>query len=388
MKIAMVSERASPSASLGDQSRHVAELSAALTRAGHDITVYTRRDAPGRRSGPTEDGYRIVPIPAGPARPLETEDVLPHLGTFAAFLDDAWSAEPPDLVHAHFWMSGITAVTAAKAMGIPITQTFHTLAAEGRTDAATAERVRLERLVGRNVARIVAMSTVEADELARLGVPRARISVVPGGVDLAVFTATGVTQPRARGYRLVSAGELCEDSGFDITITALRALPDTELVIAGRAGTRDTISAALLEHAARHGVADRVSLIGDVPDTDLPALLRSADVVVCTPRAKAAGGTPVEAMACGVPVVAAGVGDLTDTVVDGVTGTLVPADRPDNVAEAVRELLLDNALREAYGIAGSDRARCRYSWDRVAADTFRAYEHVLPEPARPALQPE
>ncbi|MEU3271960.1 glycosyltransferase [Saccharomonospora sp. NPDC006951] len=388
MRIAMVSERANPSDPLGDQSRHVAELSAGLTRAGHAVTVYTRHDGPGQRTGTAEGGYRVVPIPAGPPRPLETEEVLPHLGSFAAFLDEAWAAETPEVVHAHFWMSGITAVTAAKAMGIPIAQTFHTLAAAGKTDATTAERVRLERLVGRNVARIVAMSTVEAEELARLGVPRARISVVPGGVDLAVFTATGATQRRGRAHRIVSVGELSEDSGFDIAITALRALPGTELVIAGKSGKPDSISPFLHEYAVRQGVGDRVSLLNDLPDADLPALLRSADVVVCTARAQTAHGMPVEAMACGVPVVATGVGDLSDTVVDGVTGTLVPVDRPDHLAEAVKELLLDNALREAYGIAGSERARCRYSWDRVAADTFRAYEHVLPEQARPALQPD
>ncbi len=86
-------------------------------------------------------------------------------------------------------------------------------------------------------------------------------------------------------------------------------------------------------------------------------------------------------MACGVPVVAAAVGGLTDSVVDGVTGVHVPPRRPDAVAAAVRKLLSDAALRDAYGIAGSDRARCRYSWDRIATDTFRVYERVVPAAA-------
>jgi glycosyltransferase involved in cell wall biosynthesis len=169
-------------------------------------------------------------------------------------------------------------------------------------------------------------------------------------------------------------GRLVPRKGFDIAITALAQLPDTELVIAGGRErgrlSQDPEAKRLRELAERLGVGDRVRWAGQVSREDMPALLRSADAVVCTPWYEPFGIVPLEAMACGVPVVAAAVGGLTDTVVDGVTGLLVRPQQP-------REL----ALRHAYGTAGHDRATARYSWDRVAADTLRAYRKLVPETA-------
>jgi glycosyltransferase involved in cell wall biosynthesis len=116
---------------------------------------------------------------------------------------------------------------------------------------------------------------------------------------------------------------------------------------------------------------------GQVSRRDMPALLRSADAVVCVPWYEPFGIVPLEAMACGVPVVAAAVGGLTDTVVDGVTGVHVPPRRPDALARAVSALLADPVRGQCYGMAGVDRAQARYSWDRVAADTLRAYRKVV-----------
>jgi glycosyltransferase involved in cell wall biosynthesis len=116
---------------------------------------------------------------------------------------------------------------------------------------------------------------------------------------------------------------------------------------------------------------------GRVDRADLPALFRSADVVVCVPWYEPFGIVPLEAMACGVPVVAAAVGGLIDTVVHGLTGLHVPPRDPDAIAAAVTELLADPARRAAYGAAGVRRARRRYSWRRVAAATEQAYAELL-----------
>ncbi|ACU96189.1 glycosyltransferase [Saccharomonospora viridis] len=393
MKISMVSEHASPLAALGEvdaggQNVHVAELSAGLARAGHEVTVYTRRDDPDQPDELTmPGGYRVIHVPAGPPRHVPKDELLPFMGEFTRFLRERWELDRPDVVHAHFWMSGLASLMAARPAGIPVVQTFHALGVvkrryQGAHDTSPSERIGLERLIGRHAARIAATCSDEVFELVRMGLPRSRMSVVPCGVDLTMFTPSGPKQPRGNRYRIVSVGRLVPRKGFDVAIAALRSLPETELVIVGgpREGelAEDPEARRLLRFAAELGVDDRVRLTGRITRTDMPSLLRSADVVVCTPWYEPFGIVPLEAMACGIPVVASAVGGLTDTIVDGVTGTHVPPRRADAVAAAVRRLLSDAALRDAYGIAGADRARCRYSWDRIAADASRVYERAVP----------
>ncbi|MDQ7807972.1 glycosyltransferase family 1 protein [Amycolatopsis sp. A133] len=394
MKIAMVSEHANPLAALGEadaggQNVHVAELSAAMVRAGHDVTVYTRRES---RDEPPEvrtpQGYRVVHVPAGPARKEPKDHLLPYMGEFGSFLRDHWALERPDVAHAHFWMSGLATSLAASATGTPVTQTFHALGVvkkryQGDQDTSPADRIRLERIIGRQAGRVIATCSDEVFELSRLGVPRSRISIVPCGVDLDRFGPDGPTARRRLPHRLVAVGRLVPRKGFDIAITALTQLPDTELVIAGGPErgrlSQDPEAGRLRELAARLGVGDRVRWPGQVSRDDMPALLRSADAVVCTPWYEPFGIVPLEAMACGVPVVAAAVGGLTDTVVDGVTGLLVRPHQPKELASRARRLIDDPALCHAYGTAGRDRAVARYSWDRVAADTLRAYAKLVPQ---------
>lgn len=392
MRIAMVSEHASPLAALGGadaggQNVHVAELSSALTRQGHEVTVYTRRDnrrAPAKVDSPA--GYHVVHVPAGPPKKLPKDELLPYMGEFGRVLRSRWAKERPDVVHAHFWMSGLASILAARDLDIPVTQTFHALGAvkrryQGKNDTSPPERIRLERMIAKQADRVIATCSDEVFELARMGLPRSRASVVPCGVDLGRFTADGATLPRSAAHRIVSVGRLVPRKGFDIPITALTALPDTELVIAGGPGSgrieTDEEAQRLRETAERAGVSDRLRLPGQVSREDMPGLLRSADAVVCTPWYEPFGIVPLEAMACGIPVVAAAVGGLTDTVVDGVTGLLVPPHSPRDLAAALRRLLSDESTREAFGIAGQDRVRARYSWDRVAADTVRAYRRVV-----------
>jgi glycosyltransferase involved in cell wall biosynthesis len=392
VKITIVSEHANPLAVLGGvdaagQNVHVAELSTALVRQGHDVTVYTRRD---ERSRPgevlTEHGYRVVHVPAGPARHVPRDDLPRYMGDFARFLQARWTADRPDVVHAHYWMSGLASVSAARSAGVPVVQTFHALGTvkkrfQGDADASPAERVGTERMLGREADRIAATSTDEMAELASMGVPRSRISVVPCGVDIDQFVPEGEAMAKGRyPQRLVSVGRLVPRKGFATAIAALRALPDAELVIAGGPDKRrlghDEHVRFLRSFAESMGVGHRVSLVGGVSRADMPALLRSADVVVCTPWYEPFGMVPLEAMGCGVPVVASAVGGLTDTVVDGVTGRLVPPRKPRALAGTLHHLLSHPSVREQYGAAGRDRAWARYGWDRVAAETVRVYERA------------
>jgi D-inositol-3-phosphate glycosyltransferase len=388
MNIAMVSEHANPLAALGDvdaggQNLHVAELSAALCRLGHDVTVYTRRDAERQpRSVRAPAGYRVVHLPAGPPRHVPKDELLPHMNEFARALARAVRRRRPDVLHAHFWMSGMVSSLVGRALDIPVVQTFRALGVvkrrhQGRADTSPPSRIAIERAIGRSANRIVATCTDEVFELARMGVPRDKISVVPCGVDVDQFTPDGPHARTGAPRRVVSVGRLVPRKGFSDLIATMPMLADTELVIVGGPAsgrlTEDPEARRLCGQAARLGVADRVHLTGRLPRQDMPALLRSADVVACVPWYEPFGIVPLEAMACGVPVVASAVGGLNDTVVDGITGVHVPPRRPRVLAGTLRQLLANPGRRAALGAAGCDRARSRYTWDRVAQDTMRSY---------------
>ncbi|EHB58531.1 glycosyl transferase group 1 [Mycolicibacterium rhodesiae JS60] len=396
MKIAMVSECASPLAlssddRVGGQAVHVAGLSAALARRGHEVTVYTRRhdpDSPQRVITP--QGYTVVHIAAGPAQHLRNGDVFGQTGAFAEALVANWVTDPPDVTHAHFWMSGLAAQLAARSLDIPTVQTFRTLGVAERRhhvrgDNAEA-RLKLEKLVAKHADWVVATCTDELFDLIRMGRSRAQISVVPCGVDVETFTTEGPLAERSNRPRILTVGKLLPCNGFDTMIEALPGMPDAEYVIIGGPENGrlddDPEVRRLRALAARLAVSDRVVFAGAVAHADMPAMLRSADVVTCTPAYESFGLVPLEAMACGVPVVASAVGGMVDTVVDDVTGRLVTPQRPREFAEAVTRILRDSFLRRSLGLAGRDRACARYSWDRVAEDTCGVYERVSVTPDR------
>ncbi|WP_026256348.1 glycosyltransferase [Mycobacterium sp. 155] len=393
MKIAMVSEHASPLAALGGadaggQNVHVAGLSAALSRQGHQVVVYTRRDDPNLPERmTTPHRYTVVHVPAGPAEHVPKDELLQYMGEFARFLDRAWAVDRPDVVHAHFWMSGVASQLAARHLNLPAVQTFHALGVvkrrnQGALDTSPPERLKLEAMVARGATWVTATCTDEVFELMRVGRSRSRTSVVPCGVDLELFTPQGPKSRRGAPHRIVSVGRFVPRKGFDLVIRALPSLPDTELVIVGgpdRAGLKADPEARRLRALARElGVASRVKLRGSVAHADMPAVLRSADIVACTPWYEPFGIVALEAMACGVPVVASAVGGMLDTVVHDVTGRLVPPKRADLLADTIFSLLRDDFLRRSLGAAGRDRARSRYSWDRIAADTLRVYDRIGP----------
>ncbi|PYE17453.1 glycosyltransferase involved in cell wall biosynthesis [Williamsia limnetica] len=396
MKIAMISEHASPLATLrgvdaGGQNVHVAELSAALCRSGHDVLVYTRRDDPQLETEVIAPaGYRVVHVPAGPASYLPKDQLLEHMPEFSAFIADHWEHERPDIVHAHFWMSGVAAHIAARRTSLPVIQTFHALGSvkkrfQGAADTSPQSRLATEEQLARDAAYVAATCSDEVFELVRMGLPRSQAVVVPCGVDVNAFTPTGPVAERNRRHRLVTAGRLVPRKGFDIAIRALADIPDTELVIAGGPMDGeledDAEARRLLDVATEVGVRDRVIMPGSVSRADIPALFRSADAVVCVPWYEPFGMVPIEAMACGRPVIAAAVGGMLDTVVDGRTGRLVPARDPQSLAASASALLAAEDERREFGNAARARACKRYSWDRVAAETLRLYRKAIPDSA-------
>ncbi|MFD8594284.1 glycosyltransferase [Kitasatospora sp. NPDC059646] len=397
LTIALVSEHASPLAVLGGvdaggQNVHVAALAGALADLGHHVVVHTRRDRP----EPADEvvmrpGVVVHHVPAGPARPVPKDQLLPYMDEFGDHLARYWSRRRPDVVHSHFWMSGLAALRGARHLGIPVAHTYHALGTvkrrhQGREDTSPARRIALEAHLGRTAARVIATCSDEVAELLAMGVPADRIRVVPCGVDPDRFSPVGETAPRSAPHRLLMVGRLVARKGGATALEALARLPDTELLLAG-GPPADRLDdepecRRLRALAADHGVADRLVLLGGVPSTRMPALLRSADLVLCPAHYEPFGIVPLEAMACGVPVVATAVGGHLDTVADGRTGLLVPAGSGAALAAAAARLLGDQRLRRAFGAAGRRRVLAFYSWGRVAANTEKIYqEAVRPRPA-------
>ncbi len=393
MKIALVSEHASPLATIGGtdaggQNVHVRELALALGRLGNDVTVYTRRE---NRATQTRvalaPGVTVSHVDAGPPRTLAKDALYPLMPAFGARLEAEWTHDPPDIAHAHFWMSAIATLAAAKPLAVPVIATFHALgidkrAQQGSCDTSPPQRLAEEKRIAREVDRVVATSSAEVFTLMRMGASAQRLSIVPCGVDLDRFSPEGPRFERSGDVlRIVSLGRLVPRKGVDDAIAALALVPNAELVIAGGSapgcGDTDDDERRLRALARRCGVEERVDFHGPVERDDVPPLLRSADIVVCTPWYEPFGMVALEAMACGAPVVASSVGGLVDTIIDGYTGLHVPARDPKQLAYALSELARDPARRARLGRYAVERARSRYGWSRIASDTLEIYRSLI-----------
>ena len=398
MKVAMVSEHASPLAVLGGvdaggQNVYVAALSQALARRGVEVLVHTRRDDPDiPRRVRLAPGVTVDHVDAGPPEriPNAIDSLLPFMDEFAEDLAETWTAERPDVVHSHFWMSGRAGLAAAEHFDLPIVHSFHALGVvkrrhQGAKDTSPPERIPEERAILGRADRILATCTDELFELIRLEADRRRVSVVPCGVNLDLFRPDGPVEPRRPGLsRIVCVTRLVERKGVGNIVEALADVPGAELVVAGGPAL-DELGAdpeyrRLAAHAAKLGVADRVCFTGRLERADVPPLIRSADIVACVPWYEPFGIVPLEAMACGIPVVGSAVGGLLDTIVHGVTGVHVPPRRPDRIAQALNELLADPERRAELGRAGAHRAR-RYGWSRIADAVLDVYRELAAAPS-------
>ncbi|MDB5039711.1 MAG: glycosyl transferase, group 1, partial [Candidatus Eremiobacteraeota bacterium] len=253
---------------------------------------------------------------------------------------------------------------------------------QGAADTSPDTRIAEEEKIVRGVDRVIATSSAEVFELLRMGAHPRSVRIVPCGVDVSLFTPDGPYEERPSDRRrIVALSRLVPRKGIADVIEALVAIPGAELVVAGGGEGPDLLSdpeaQRLSALASRCGVGNRVSFRGRVEREAVPPLLRSADVVVCTPWYEPFGIVPLEAMACGVPVVVSSVGGLVDTVLDGTTGIHVPPRSPHRLAEALNGLLADEARRSLLGRLGAERARSRYSWSRIVADTLDVYRGLL-----------
>ncbi|HEY9242829.1 MAG TPA: glycosyltransferase, partial [Streptosporangiaceae bacterium] len=307
-------------------------------------------------------------------------------------LASRWQDSPPDLVHAHSWVAGVAALAAGRELNLPQVQTFYSLAVQDGPQAG-ARRARLELALARSARAVLVGASAESSALARLGVPQAAIRVVPPGVNTDLFQPDGPAADRGDRPRLLMVvTDLADGHAPAAALHALTAVPGAELVIAGGPApgklAGDPGRQALSKLAGQLGLADRVTFTGRLTQAGMPALMRSADVLLnLSPGGRLARVT-IEAMACGLPVIAVSSSVHQDAVLDGTTGYLIASTQPAPLARRIRQLLA-TPLREGMSIAAASRARDRYSWDRIGTETLAVYEAAVQatHPAAKAAEP-
>jgi glycosyltransferase involved in cell wall biosynthesis len=394
LKVALVAWNAGHVTSAGSEpgvmNREVFGLAQALASQGQEVTVYARRDTsrqPARHE--VAPGVVVRSLRAGPLGRLPASELGQHVGQFADNLAASWRRDRPDVAHAYYWTGGLAALAVSRSQHIPVVQTFFSLgAAEHRhqlPDRGPAGRIRLEASIGRSVSGVLASSSEEEQELSALGVPSDVVRLVPCGVDTEKFDPHGPAEPRGKRPRLLAFGPLTQRQGLDTVVRSLARVPEAELVIVGgapgRALSSDPGYRALAGLAGSTGVRDRVTFTGAVAPDKVPGWLRSADLVLSMASHEPFGITTIQAMACGIPVIASSVGANEDAVIDGTTGILIPPGRPQLLAGKVRELLASPVRRGALGAAAADRARSRYSWNRIGQEALAAYQRTVPAAA-------
>ncbi|MEE9277162.1 MAG: glycosyltransferase [Dehalococcoidia bacterium] len=396
-RLAFLSTHSSPLATpgltkAGGMNVYIAELTRRLGRTGRSVDIFTRRDRPQLpRIVPLAHNVRVINLPAGPPQPLPPLQVHPWVPEFTRRVSDFVRAEGRsyDLVHSHYWLSGITGMTLASQWRRPHVAMFHTLG-EVKNRARRAERepplrIDAEREIVRRADRLICATPHERDFLAQLyGAHRECVSVVPGGVDLERFRPGDRSAARRAlglesGPLALFVGRLEPLKGVDILLRAA-ALADldrplTLLVVGGDPDNGD--ERAPLQALCRDlRIVDRVRFVAAVGRADLPLYYQAADICVVPSYYESFGLVAVEALASGTPVIATRVGGLQHTVRDGQTGYLVSWRCPEPFAERMETLLENADLRERFGRAARDSVQ-QFAWTVVADQVVGVYEDLL-----------
>jgi len=403
LRVAMLSVHTCPLAALGGKETggmnvYVRELSRELGRMGVEVGVFTRsQNAAIPRVVPLGARARVVHLAAGPQAPMPRAAIHAYLDEFVDGVD-SWrltQGADYDLIHAHYWLSGVAALALRERWSVPVLQMFHTLgrlknrAARSVTELEPALRLREEtRIVGASD-RIVAANVVERAELLRDYAAHApRIATIPCGVDTALFapgdpTAARVALALQPHPVLLWVGRIAPIKGLDTLLDAIARLRAAGtalslLIVGGEADEpRNGHEVALRERLERLGLGTAVRFVGPLPQDVLPTYYVAADVTVLPSYYESFGMVALEAMACGSPVIASRVGGLVTTVRDGVTGFLVPESDVGALAERIAALIADPDLRWRIGREGV-RWAAAHRWPCVAEAICREYASLEP----------
>ena len=408
VNIAMISEHASPLATIGSvdaggQNIYVAHTARHLAALGYAVDIFTRRDDPALPA--VVDwlpGVRVFNVSAGPARFVRKEALLPYMAEFArGVVDQARAASdagtPYALCHAHFFMSGLVARRLKQVLGIPYVVTFHAL---GRVrllhqphDEFPPERCMLEQMVIDAADAIVAECPQDEMDLQRhYRTPATRMRMIPCGFDPDELAPVARDDARSRlGLPsdrpvVLQLGRMVPRKGVDTVIRALGILARRYSVrpllaiVGGESAEPDPVRTPeigrLQRIACEEQVAHDVAFFGQRPRSELRYFYSAADVFVTMPWYEPFGITPVEAMACGVPVIGARVGGVQYSVEDGRTGFLVEPRNADALARRLAHVFSNPSIPRLLGKRARRRAWERFTWERVSRSLANLYAAV------------
>jgi D-inositol-3-phosphate glycosyltransferase len=389
----------------GGMNVYVLEVAKKLAAQGVDVDIFTRCHGENRPQiqalSPTT---RLIQVQAGPCAQVAMDslpDLLPHfldgvVGFAAADDVSAHRQSPYDVVHSHYWLSGWVGARAKEIWGAPLVTSFHTLGKvknAARADGDRREpmaRLRGEERVVQASDRILAPTPAEATNLVDWYDARQdRIRIVPPGVDRSLFAPASRDEARRRlGFGsspvVLFVGRLQPFKGPHIAIRAMAEAiarwPDAAsgallVVVGGPSGVGGQEVNRLRRLAHALGIGRRVRFVPPQPHARLSEFYSAADLVVVPSRSESFGMVALEAQACGRPLVASGVGGLRFTVVDGVTGFLVPDHDPAKFAERIVSILADPGMRDRMGEAATAHA-ARFTWDATAAGVGEVYREL------------
>jgi D-inositol-3-phosphate glycosyltransferase len=405
-RIALISEHATPlgifgGVDSGGQNVYVGQLAKHLAAIGYDVDVFTRRDAEHLPEVVEwHHGVRVIHVPAGPSTYLPKERLLPYMADFTSFMLD-WCRNHAtyDLIHANFWMSALVAADIKRAIAIPFVVTFHALGRvrrlyQGDADQFPDDRFAIEDRVVQEADHIIAECPQDRDDLLNLyGANPKRISIIPCGFDSTEFWAIHKTHARLTlGLSpdeplILQLGRMVPRKGVDNVIQGFAHLlnhhqvPARLLIVGGDSELPDpqvTPEIGRLNALAQDlGVASRVTFLGRKGREVLKYYYSAADVFVTTPWYEPFGITPLEAMACGTPVIGAEVGGIKFTVKDGETGYLVPPKEPEMLGDRMAHLLQHPQLASLFGRQAMRRCQDHFTWQKVTSTVAALYEDVL-----------
>ena len=393
-RVAILSMHTSPLAQpgVGDgggMNVYVRELVSALAHAGLDCTTYTRAwnpDLP--RVVNVEPNHRVVHIPAGEFD-LPKGELLSVVDEFAdGVRDDIVANGGTDVLHANYWLSGIAGHRLKHELDLPLVMTFHTFArvkAHGGDPESSTREDGEASIIGCTDAICVSCTEEERQFRDLYGDPPGSIEIVAPGVEHAFF-APGDKRGARHALRIPAdipvmlfVGRIQPLKGLDVAVRALAQLENSAtrlIVVGGASGDEgETEVQRIADLIDVLGVRDRVQFVAPQAHHILSTFYRAADVVIVPSRSESFGLVALEAAACGIPVVASGVGGLITIIDDGATGHLVADRDPAIFAHHINQLIAHPIAAAAMGQRAAEKARS-YTWSFAAARLRRAYSDV------------